>query len=296
MLRYAVGALALLFVISPAAAQTDFSKVEIKTVEVADGVYMLQGAGGNIGLSAGEDGAFVIDDQFAPLSAKIMAAIKAVTDKPVDYVLNTHYHGDHTGGNENFDQAGATIVAQDNVRKRLKEGITRQGQVIPPSPEGALPIITFSDAVTFHWNGHEIFVFHVKNAHTDGDSIVYFRDINVVHTGDVLFNGGYPFIDLDGGGDLNGYIAAQDVVLSKINDNTKIIPGHGALASKADLKRSNVMLKTVRVRVQKLIDDGLDEDAVVKVDPLKDLNETWGQGYINGEAMTRTAYKSLTRK
>ncbi|MFQ5562822.1 MAG: MBL fold metallo-hydrolase [Parvularculaceae bacterium] len=293
MFRYAASALALLIAAAPATAQTDFSKVEIEVIETAGGVYMLQGAGGNIGLSAGEDGAFVIDDQFAPLTEKIMAAIKTVTDAPVDYVLNTHYHGDHTGGNENFGEAGATIVAHDNVRKRLKEGVKRENRTVPPSPEGALPVITFSDTVTFHWNGHEVFVFHVDNAHTDGDGIVYFRDINVIHMGDVFFNGFYPFIDLAGGGGLNGYIAAQEYVLSMIDDDTKIIPGHGPLAGKADLERTLATLKSVRAKVQEAIDAGLNEEETVKADPLKDLNETWGQGFINGEAMTRTAYRSL---
>ncbi len=296
MNRYAISVLALCLTVGPAAAQNDFSDVKITTTMIADGVYMLQGAGGNIGLSVGEDGAFVIDDQFAPLTDKIIAAIKTVTDQPVEYVLNTHYHGDHTGGNENFGDAGATIVAHDNVRKRMSQGVERQGRSIPPSPDGALPVITFSDRVTFHWNGHDIYITHVDNAHTDGDAIVYFKDINVLHMGDVFFNGGYPFIDIDGGGNLKGYIAAYKTVLSKTNDETKIIPGHGELADKGDLQRTLVMLETVRDRIQTLIDQGLDVEAVVKADALKDLNETWGQGFIKGEAMARQAYRSLSAK
>ncbi len=282
-------AVAVLSVIAATSAwaQRDFSKVEIKTTELVDRIYMLEGAGGNMGLSVGDDGAFLIDDQFAPLSEKIIAAIAAVTDKPVEFVLNTHYHGDHTGGNEEFGKAGAHIVAHDNVRKRLMSGDA------PAAPD-ALPVITFSDTTTFYWNGHEIHVFHPKHAHTDGDAIVIFRDINVVHMGDVMFSGLYPYIDVDGGGDLNGYIAALEAVAVQIDDQTKIIPGHGPLSSKADLEASIAMLKDVRRRIQALIDDGLDEDGVVAADPLADLNEQWAWRFIDGERMARSAFRSLT--
>lgn len=280
--------------VTTAQAQRDFSDVEIKTTEVAPGVYMLEGAGGNIGLSTGEDGAFVIDDQFAPLSEKIKAAIGEVTDQSVAFVLNTHWHGDHTGGNEAFGEAGAHIVAHDNVRKRLKEGLTRaSGRTTPPAPEAALPVITFSHSMSFHWNGRNIRIWHPENAHTDGDAIVFFKDLNIVHMGDVFFNGGFPFIDLESGGDLDGYIATHDKVLGKIDDETKVIPGHGPLADKADLQRTVDMLKDVRMRVQELIDDGKSEDEAVAADPLKDFNGKWGGGFINGEFMVRTAYKSL---
>ena len=278
-------AFALSVLAAPACAQRDFSQVEIKTTKVVDGIYMLEGAGGNIGLSAGDDGAFVIDDQFAPLSEKIMAAISEVTDKPVDFVLNTHYHGDHTGGNEAFGESGAHIVAHDNVRKRLADN--------DDTPEGALPVITFSKSATFHWNDHEIYIFHPKNAHTDGDGIVHFRNANVVHMGDVMFSGLFPYVDVGGGGNLKGFIAAQEKVASMIDDDTKIIPGHGPLSSKADLEKSIAMLKDVRDRVQALIDDGLDEEAVVAAAPLADLEEEWGWAFINAERMTRAAYNSL---
>ena len=281
--------------ISVASAQGRFDDVEIKTTQVTEGVYMLEGAGGNIGLSVGTDGAFVIDDQFAPLSDKIMAAIDAVSDNPVEFVLNTHWHGDHTGGNEALGESGAHIIAHDNVRTRLKEGLTRSsGNVTPPAPDAALPVLTFSHSMSFYWNGHDIAIWHPKNAHTDGDAIVHFKDIKVVHMGDVFFNGGYPFIDLESGGDLSGYIATHEKVLTKIDDDTKIIPGHGALASKADLQKTVDMLKQVRSRVQAMIDEGMSADDIVAADPLKDLNDTWGKGFINGERMTRTAYASLT--
>lgn len=276
-----------------ATAQDRFANVTIKTTEVVPGIYMLEGAGGNIGLSTGDDGAFIIDDQFAPLSERIKTAISAVTDNELSFLLNTHWHGDHAGGNENFAAAGAMIVAHDNVRKRLKEG--RSGErAIAPAPEAALPVITFSDSISFYWNDHDIHIIHPDVAHTDGDAIVLFKDINVVHMGDVFFNGGYPFIDLASGGDLNGYIQAHTKVLSMIEDGTKIIPGHGALATKADLVRTRDMLIEVRSRIQTSIDAGMDEEAVVTAAPLKDLSETWGQGFIKDEFMTRTAFKSLS--
>lgn len=272
-------------------AQRDFSKVEITTLKVADGIYMLQGAGGNIGLSVGKDGAFVIDDQFAPLSEKILTAIAEVTDQPVEFVLNTHYHGDHTGGNEAFGEAGAHILAHDNVRKRLAEGTNSR----PPSPDIALPVITFSHSTTFHWNDKEIYVFHPKNAHTDGDAIVHFRKSNVVHMGDVHFVGAFPYIDTAAGGSVDGYIKALEKVAAKIDDDTKVIPGHGPLASKADILASAAMLKDVRTRIQKTIDDGLDEDAAVAANPLAELADEWGGGFINAERMTRSVYQSLSK-
>lgn len=295
MIRHLIAAVTLSFIAGAAVAQQDFSAVEIKTTKVAEGIFMLEGSGGNIGLSAGADGAFVIDDQYAPLSAKIMAAIKAQTKENVAFLVNTHFHGDHTGGNEAFGAAGAYIVAHENVRKRLKEGVMRSGRATPPAPEAALPVVTFSDHVTFYWNGQEIAVSHLASAHTDGDAAVFFKTANILHTGDIFFNGRYPFIDLEGGGDLDGYIAAQETLAAMIDDKTQIIPGHGPLAKKADLLRSLDMLKQVRSRVQALIDKGLDEEGAVKAAPLADLDETWAWQFIDGETMTRTAYRALTR-
>lgn len=285
MVRILAAALTILAV--PAAAQSDLSDVEIRTTKVADGLYMLEGAGGNIGLSVGEDGAFVIDDQFAPLSEKIMAAIAAVTDKPVEFVLNTHYHNDHTGGNEPFGKSGAHLVAHENVRERLAAATAE-------TPKDALPVITFSENVSFFWNGDEIRVKHKGAAHTDGDAIIRFMSANVVHLGDVMFAGRYPYIDLDGGGDLDGYIATLEYVAGAIDAGTKVIPGHGPLSDMEDVKASLAMLKDVRARVQALIDDGLDEEAVVAADPLADLNDRWAWEFIDGERMTRTAYRALT--
>ncbi|MBI1365318.1 MAG: MBL fold metallo-hydrolase [Alphaproteobacteria bacterium] len=287
-------ALALLFATPTLAQPGDFSNVEITVSKVAEGIYMIEGAGGNIGLSVGPDGAFVVDDQFAPLSEKIRAAIAKETDKPVDFLLNTHWHGDHTGGNEAFAMLGAHIVAQDNVRKRLKEGLTRaSGETTTPAPARALPIITFENQIRFYWNGDEIDAFHPGPAHTDGDAIVFFRKANVIHAGDVFFNGHYPYIDLESGGDLDGYIAAEERMLSLADDETRIIPGHGALGTKADLQRSIDMLKKVRLRVQALIDAGKSEDETVAARPLVDLDPAWSWSFISGEKMTRTAYRSL---
>ncbi|MEE2691614.1 MAG: MBL fold metallo-hydrolase [Pseudomonadota bacterium] len=280
---------------SVAFAQTDFDAVEIKTVDLGGGVYMLEGAGGNIGLTVGEDGAFLIDDQYAPLTEKIKAAVAAVSDRPVEYVINTHWHGDHSGGNENLGAAGVLIIAHDNVRERLKAGMKRTFPFTddtPPAPESALPVITFSKEVTFHLNGHEINAFHVEKAHTDGDAIIHFRDANVVHTGDLFFKDVFPFIDVQSGGSVDGYLAAQAKLLAMVNDDTKIIPGHGSLANKADLKRANVALKTVRDRVAALIAAGKTEDEAVAQIDLSDY-DSWGKWFISSETITRLVYRSL---
>ncbi len=200
------------------AQQDDMSDVQIQTTQLTDNIYVLFGAGGNIGLSVGEDGAFLIDDQFAPLSEKITEAIATVTDKPVRFLLNTHYHFDHTGGNENFGESGTIIVAHKNVYERMttEQVISFFDTTIPPAPEAALPVITFTDEMTFHWNDDDINIFHADVAHTDGDSIVYFPKANVVHMGDLFFNGMYPFIDIDAKGSLTGIIAGVARALEEI--------------------------------------------------------------------------------
>jgi glyoxylase-like metal-dependent hydrolase (beta-lactamase superfamily II) len=279
---------------TPALAQ-DFDAVEIRTTDLGDGIYMLQGAGGNLGLTVGEDGGFLIDDDYAPLGPKIRAAIAAITDQPVKYLINTHWHGDHAGSNELFGEAGTIIIAHDNVRTRLQSGADGGALgTIPPAPDAALPIVTFSEALTLHLNGHELHAIHAPAAHTDGDVVIYFEDVNVVHMGDVFFNGRYPFIDAGSGGSLDGFIAAQEAVLGRIDDRTKIIPGHGPLASKADLKGAVAMLKTVRSRVAALIAAGGSEDDVVAKIDLADLNPDWAWQFINGELMTRQVYRELS--
>ncbi|MEE8488182.1 MAG: MBL fold metallo-hydrolase, partial [Gemmatimonadota bacterium] len=225
-------------------AQQNFDDVQIETIEVADNIYMLIGSGGNLGLSVGDDGAFLIDDQYAPLTEKILDAIKALTDNKVQFVVNTHWHADHTGGNELHGEAGAIIVAHENVRKQMTVDhfLAAFNSTVPASPEGALPVVTFTESVTFHWNGDEIHVFHVDAAHTDGDAVIHFKGSNVIHAGDTFFNGMYPFIDTSTGGTLDGMIDAAKRILDISDDETKIIPGHGGLASRAELGQYYEML------------------------------------------------------
>src|SRR5712691_12965828 len=236
MQAFSIGAAA--FFAAAALAQQDFSKVEIQTEKLADTVYMMTGAGGNLGVSVGEDAVFVIDDQFAPLTPKIQAEIAKLTDKPVKFLLNTHWHFDHVGGNENLGKAGALIFAHENVRKRMstEQFMEFFGMKTKPEPKVALPVVTFTRDITFHVNGDEVRAFHVPRAHTDGDTIIHFAKSDVIHTGDAFFNKLYPFIDTSSGGSVDGVIAAADRVLAMAGDNTKIIPGHGPLGNKADLK------------------------------------------------------------
>jgi len=280
-----------------ASAQQDFSKVEITSAKLAEGVYMLQGAGGNIGLSVGADAAFLIDDQYAPLTPKIKAAVAALTSKPVKFVLNTHWHGDHSGGNKDFGEAGTLIVAHENVRKRMstEQFIEAFGMKTPPSEPAALPVVTFADSVTFHLNGDEIYAFHVAPAHTDGDSVVQFRKANVLHGGDTFFNGMYPFIDLSSGGSVNGMIAAADRMLALAGDGTKIIPGHGPLGTKADLKAYRDMLATARDRVAALVKAGKTLEETTAAKPLAELDAKWGQGFLKADPFVSILYKDLSR-
>ncbi len=264
---------------TPASAQDDWESVQIEAVSVRDGLYMLVGRGGNIGLSVGSDGTFLVDDQYAPLTEKIVAAIRKITPDAVRFLVNTHWHGDHTGGNENFGKSGSIVVAHRNVRERMSVEQVRKilrTDPIPASPQGALPRITFTEEVTFHWNGDAIRAFHVPSAHTDSDVIIHFEKADVLHTGDVIVNGRYPFIDVDSGGNLNGIIAAADKVLSLAKPTTKIIPGHGALGTRDDVRAYREMLVTVRDRIRKLIDEGKSADDVVAAKPTADLDAKWG--------------------
>lgn len=276
----------------------DFSKVEIKTEKVADGVHMLEGPGGNIGVSSGADGVFLIDDQYAPLTDKILAAVKTITPQPVRFVVNTHWHGDHTGGNENLGKAGALLVAHENVRRRMstEQFIQAFNQKVPPSPQAALPVITFAADVTLHLNGDEIRAFHVPPAHTDGDAIVHFRKANVLHMGDLFFTGMYPFIDLSSGGSVDGVIAAADIALKMIDARTRIIPGHGPVGDGSALRAYQSMLVTVRDRIKPLVSTGRTLAEVKKAAPTKDLDPKWGQGFMNGEQFTEIAFRSYGGK
>jgi cyclase len=300
----AIAALAAVLVAAAVAApsaqaqQQDWEAVQIGTTEVAPGVYMLTGRGGNIGLSVGDDGVFLIDDQYAPLTDKIVAAIRALSDGPIRFVLNTHWHGDHTGGNENLGEAGVLIVAHDNVRKRMsvEQFIEALDLHVEPSPQIALPVVTFGDDVTFHLNGDEIYSFHVEHAHTDGDAIVIFRRANVVHMGDTFWTGTYPFIDVSSGGSIDGMIAATDTVLTIVDDETHLIPGHGELSDKAGLQAFRDMLVGVRAAIAEQIALGRTVDEVVAASPTAPWDETWGHGYLNAETFTRHVYADLARE
>jgi cyclase len=268
--------------VTAAFAQQDYSKVEIKSTQLGPNTWMLVGAGGNMGLSVGDDATFLIDDQFAPLSDKITAAIKAISPKPVKFIVNTHWHFDHTGGNQNFANAGVVIVAHDNVYKRMStdQFIEFMNAKEPASPHAALPVVTFPDAVTFHLNGDEMQVMHVAPAHTDGDSIVYFSHSNVIHMGDTYFSGMYPFIDTSSGGRIDGMVAACDKALSLANDTTKIIPGHGPLSNKAELKAWRDMLASVSAKVHRMVADGKKVDEIVAANPTAEFDAKYGGGFL----------------
>ena len=268
---------------STAQAQQNFDKIEIKTEKLSPTTYVLFGAGGNIGVSVGEDALFIIDDQYAPVSPKIFAALKQISDKPIKFVLNTHWHGDHTGGNENMGKSGALIVAHDNVRKRMstEQFIALFKSKVPPSPKVALPVVTFTRDMTLHLNGDEIHAFHVANAHTDGDAIVHFKNSNVIHMGDTFFNGLYPFIDSSSGGNPDGVINAADRVLALADDKTKIIPGHGPVCNKADLKVYRDMLATVNGRIKAMLKDGKKLADILAANPSAEYDEKWGKAFIS---------------
>ncbi len=282
--------------VQPVTAQ-DFDAVEIEATDLGGGIHMLTGQGGNIGVSVGSDGVVLIDDQFAPLSKKILAAVARISPGNVRFVLNTHWHGDHTGGNENLGLGGAVIVAHDNVRERMsvEQFMAAFGRRVPASPKAALPIVTFDQSMTLHFNGGEIHVFHVDPAHTDGDSIVHFRSANVIHMGDTYFNGMYPFIDTSSDGTLNGLIDAAGRVLDIANDETKIIPGHGRLSNRAELEAYRDMLVAVRDQISKAMAAGSDVEQVVAAKPTAAFDAAWGGGFMKPDDFVRIAFATLER-
>lgn len=281
------------------AAAQNWDEVEILVEDAAPGVYMLIGRGGNIGVSAGEDGIFLIDDQYAPLTDTIVATLKRLRPGPIRFVINTHWHGDHTGGNENLGEAGAILVAHLNTRKRLSTDQVLEmfgGREYPALPEQALPVVTFTRDVTFHLNGDELYVFHAPNAHTDGDAIIHFRDSNVVHMGDTYFNGIYPRIDVEQGGSIDGIIDAAEKVLELADDDTAIMPGHGPMSNREELASYRRMLLGVRERVLAEIRAGKTLDDVVAARPTSEYDGEWGGGFINPETFTRILYADLSEE
>ncbi len=300
MLKRFSGALLLSGIVFSAQAQqtADWDSVEITSQHIAGNVHMIQGRGGNIGVSAGEDGVYLVDDQFAPLTERILAKVREISDGPVRFVLNTHWHGDHTGGNENLGNAGVVIVAHDNVYERMSTDQMNKifGRTTPASPKAALPTITFNQTTTFHLNGEEIHAFRVSPSHTDGDTVVFFKSSNVIHMGDTFFNGRFPFIDTESGGRLDGVISTADLVLSMTNDATKIIPGHGPLAGREELTAYRDTLIRARNELNVLIAEGKSLEDILAARPFEDLYQSWGGSEDPPVSFITIAYYDLSGK
>lgn len=277
--------------IGPARAQDDFSKVEIRPEQLAPGVAVLFGSGGNIAVSYGSEGTVLIDDQFAPLSKKIEAAVAALGASPVRYVVDTHWHYDHTGGNENFGKSGATIFAQENVRIRLAQGGSIGGTAIAPTPAAALPVVTFDQGLKFHLNGDTIRLAYFGGGHTDGDAVVFWDEKNIVHMGDLYFNiPGYPFVDLESGGSVYNAMRSLDLVIGMIDGNTKVIPGHGPMSNKAELVAYRAMIGEAVKRVEALKAQGKTLEQAIAAKPLADFNR--GEGFIGPDGFVTAIWNS----
>ena len=285
-------ALLVIFLALPAfAQQQDFSKVEIKVSKVAGTVYMLQGAGGNIGVSVGDDGIVIVDDEFAPLAPKIRAALATITSKPIRFILNTHYHGDHTGGNTEFSKDGP-IIAHENVRKRLQTGTMTLGRTNPPIAKEGLPVITFNDRATVHLNGEDVRAIHMPHGHTDGDAVIWFTQSNVVHMGDDFFNGMFPFVDLENGGSVRGMATNVEAVVAQIRDDTKVIAGHGPLGDRASLRAFGEMLRASLAAFDAAMKSGKTLDQI-KSEKVLAPWEKWGGGFITADRWADTLYREL---
>jgi len=276
-------------------SQRNFDDVRITTEQVADNIYALYGSGGNMGLAVGEEYAYLIDDQFGPLTEKIQAAIGRITDKPVRFLVNTHWHGDHVGGNANFAKAGAIILANENVRKRMSTPQQRRGSMLQPAPYKALPQITYTDQVTLHLNERQsMHVMHVNDSHTDGDSYIYFPESNVIHMGD-NFPNGYPYIDLDSGGNVDGLLKNLNMAMAMIDSQTKIIRGHGKVTDKAHLEEYRNIVQTIRDRVAKAVEEGKPLEEVLAMGVSAEWDAEYGQGFINANSIVTAIYKSLSQ-
>ena len=275
----------------------DFDKVQIVSVKAAEGVYMLAGSGGNIGVSAGESGILMIDSQFGQLHEKIKAAMTGFHGGPVRFVLNTNWHYDHALGNELFRKEGAVIIAHDNSDKRMRS--EQNHDVInaktPAYPAAARPEITFADSLSVHFNGDLIDAIHIPNAHSDADVVYRFRKAKVIHTGDLFFSGGYPYIDIGNGGSIDGMIAAAGRILKLIEDNYKVIPGHGPMSDRKRIQEFQSMLSTVRARIAKLIKEGKRLEEVIAAKPTTDLDKNWN-GALSPEMFVTLVYKDLSRR
>ena len=295
MKKFLLVTVLLLVTASIHAQQQDFSKVQIKATKVAGNVYMLEGSGGNIGVSVGADGILIVDDQFAPLADKIRAALKGLGEGKLRFILNTHWHGDHTGGNVVFGPE-APIIAHDNVRKRLatEQKSTLFKTTTPPSPKEALPVITFDQSLSVHFNGEEIRVIHYPQGHTDGDSVIFFTNSNVVHLGDDFFAGRFPFVDLESGGSIEGLIKNIGEIIGKIPADAKLIPGHGPLSTVDDLKSYYRMLQQTTDIVRQKMTAGKTLEQI-KSEGLPDEWKPWGTGFIKTDLWIETIYKSLKK-
>jgi glyoxylase-like metal-dependent hydrolase (beta-lactamase superfamily II) len=308
MIRTGYAAIAIALLSTAALAQqaqppaapppVDFSTVEIKTTDLGDNVFMLEGQGGNITVALAKDGIIMVDGQYAPLHDKIKAAISTISNLPVKYLINTHYHGDHTGGNEGFAKDGVTVLAQENVRKRLAAGTTNglTGAKTPPAAAGALPADTYTNFSKVRLPGRVANLRHIPNAHTDGDTYVWFKTANVLSTGDTFTNGRYPNIDFANGGNIKGMIAATDAYLKLTNAKSRIVPGHGPVADKAALAEYRAMLVTARDRMALLVKEGKSEDDVVAAKPFADLDKKWAPTELASKNFIRVVYHSLADK
>ena len=284
-----------------AAFLTPFSFAQEQAVEyiatpLSSTVTMIKGKGGNIAVSSGKDGVFIIDDQLKPLTDQLLASIAKVSEQPIRFVINTHYHGDHVGGNETLGAAGSVIIAHDNIRKRMtsEQFSNFMNSTTPAWPKDSLPVVTFNDQVTLHLNGEAVTVTHVPRGHTDGDSIVHFPDSNVLHMGDIFFNGLYPYIDLDGGGSIQGMIAAVELGIGMANAETRIIPGHGPLSDLNGMREYHAFLIKARDNVQALIDQGMSLEQAIEAKPTAQWDEILGKVWITPEQLVTFIYNSLT--
>lgn len=293
MTRILVSALCALTAVLTLTITTSLAdEVKITASKVSEQIYMLTGKGGNIGLFVGQDGTFLIDDQFAPLTANILKTIESVGGEHPRFLINTHYHGDHTGGNENLGKGGTLVFSHHNVRESLAGGsfIEAFNMTLPAAAKEGLPVVTFSEDISFHLNGDTVRAIHVPHAHTDGDSFIYFAQANVIHAGDIFFNGFYPFIDVRHGGSIKGMIKAADAILALADDETKIIAGHGPLSDKAELLSYRQMLVTAYERLRNLKESGKTVQEAVAARPLADLEEAWGDGLFTGDRWIEIVY------